>query len=135
MAGTATRVALASAPAWGLWAGACSRQPVSSDPPVLHSFLNPTHCLQDCCYRKGFSHYKSQPAGQGKQRTCGAPQTDKFGLNYSSLPYPQIETLHVIGVFVRSLALPPITSLCLIVQNVIRLFLSSGTWYQLSPPH
>ncbi|KAK2531192.1 Acer2 [Columba guinea] len=38
----------------------------------------------------------SQGARQRKQMTYGAPPADKIGLNCSSLPYAQIERLHVI---------------------------------------
>lgn len=64
IAGTATGLVPPSAPAWGLWAGACGRQSVPSEPypPTLHGFANPNQHLHDCCYRKGFSYCKSQPA-------------------------------------------------------------------------
>lgn len=98
MAGTATAVSPASAPARGLRVEACCG--IFTRIPMV--FLTPhTICRLAATEVALITIKASQGARQRKQMTYGAPPADKIGLNCSSLPYAQIERLHVIEVFVR----------------------------------
>lgn len=76
-------------------------------------FLTPHITCRTAATEEALVTIKASQPGKAKDAWCSISCWSRT--HYSSLPYTQIEILHVIGVFIRSLALPPMTSQCLIV--------------------